>query len=181
METFKNYLKHVQPKHVIGFIVSLLITLAIILFAPELRKFEQMGYLGVFLIVLLGNATLILPAPGLVFVFLLGGALPNPLLVGIAAGIGGTIGELTGYLAGFGLNGVVTHTRMYKKTSKQIDTYGLWAIFFLALIPNPVFDIAGMIAGSVGIRWWKFLLAAGGGKLIKAIVTAYLGYYSLAL
>ncbi len=93
--------------------------------------------------------------------------------MGLAAGVGGTVGELTGYLAGFGASGMITQTKIYAKTSKQIDKYGLWAIFLLALIPNPLFDVAGMIAGSVNIPWWKFMLSAGLGKVIKAIITAY--------
>ena len=58
----------------------------------------------------------------------------------------------------------------------KIDKYGIWAIFALALIPNPLFDIAGLAAGAAGIAWWKFLIAAGIGKTIRAIAFAYIGY-----
>ncbi len=53
--------------------------------------------------------------------------------------------------------------------------YGLWVIFVLALIPNPVFDVAGIICGVLRIPVWKFLLAAGAGKVLKATIIAYLG------
>ena len=173
--------QYFTPKHIISLLLACGTSVAIVSFTGEIRKFQELGYIGVFLISLLGNATLILPAPGLAFVFLLGGSLPNPLLVGLFAGIGGTLGELTGYLAGYGGSGIITHTKAYNQTKKQIDKYGLWAIFFFALIPNPLFDLAGIVAGAVNIPWWKFLLAAGAGKVIKAIIVAYMGYYSFSL
>ena len=48
------------------------ITLAISLNRERLQSFSTLGYLGAFLVMLLSNATLILPAPGLFIVFALG-------------------------------------------------------------------------------------------------------------
>ena len=63
------------------------ITLAIFLFRDRLAHFAAYGYPGVFLVSLLGNATVILPAPSLAAVFAMGAVL-NPVLVGLVAGVG---------------------------------------------------------------------------------------------
>ncbi len=76
------------------------ITFAIVLNEDRMEDIAALGYVGAFLAMLLSNATLILPAPGLVFVFALGGTL-NPFGVGLFAAVGATLGEVTGYLTGY--------------------------------------------------------------------------------
>jgi len=50
------------------------------------------GYLGIFLVSLVGNASIILPVPSFIIVFTFG-AILNPWLVGLAGALGATIGE----------------------------------------------------------------------------------------
>ena len=56
-----------------------------------------------------------------------------------------------------------------------MERYGLAVIAVLAAIPNPFFDMAGIVAGSLRIKWWHFLLAALIGKTVQAIFIAYAG------
>ena len=50
---------------------------------------------------------------------------------------------------------------------------GTLAIFLLAAIPNPIFDVGGMIAGALKMAWWKFLLACAAGKILRFAVAGY--------
>lgn len=72
-------------------VLTLLAVIAIVIFVYSLRgKTEQLaayGYPGVFLIALLANATVVLPAPGVAVVFAMGGVL-NPLLVALGGSHG---------------------------------------------------------------------------------------------
>ena len=70
------------------------LTVAGTYFIPEeqMQGLEAYGYPGIFLLSIIANATVLIPAPGILFVFILGAKLP-PLWVGIAAGLGATIGE----------------------------------------------------------------------------------------
>ena len=52
-------------------------------------------------------------------------------------------------------------------------------IIVLAFIPNPLFDLAGMASGALKLPIWKFLLACAIGKIIKMLMFAYAGYYSI--
>jgi membrane protein YqaA with SNARE-associated domain len=46
-------------------------------------------------------------------------------------------------------------------------------IFLLAAIPNPIFDVGGIIAGALQMKGWKFLVAAALGKSIRLGMTAW--------
>ena len=53
--------------------------------------------------------------------------------------------------------------------------WGPLAVFVLAFIPNPAFDIAGITAGALHMPVWQFLLAAWLGKSLRFILLAALG------
>ena len=80
-------------------VLALFAVVGITLFFYSMRdrveEFQQWGYPGVFLIALLANATVLLPAPGVAVIYAMGAIFSNPLGVGLAAGLGGTIGELS--------------------------------------------------------------------------------------
>jgi membrane protein YqaA with SNARE-associated domain len=167
-----------ELKHLLSLLFAVGITVVLFLFRDEVSKLDSFGYAGIFLTLLLTNATLILPAPTLAIVFVLGKSF-SPLLLGLVAGAGSALGEFTGYAAGFSSSGVVENTEMYKRVEGYIRKYDMLAIAVLAAIPNPLFDVAGLAAGALGIVWWKFLIATIIGKSVKMIVVAYAGFYSI--
>lgn len=141
-------------------------------------KFAAYGYPGIFLIALLANATVFLPAPGIAVVFAMGGVF-HPLGVALAAGAGGALGELSGYLAGFGGGVVVENTAAYARVQPWVRRWGGWAVLLLAALPNPFFDLAGIAAGVSRMPVWKFLLFCWVGQTIKMAAFAYAGSASL--
>ncbi|MDO8340915.1 MAG: VTT domain-containing protein [Candidatus Woesebacteria bacterium] len=161
-----------------GFILaSILISGVIIYFRNSFVKLEGYGYLGIFLISILGNSTVIIPAPVILTAFV-GGSIFNPILVGIITAMGATIGELTGFMAGFGGQAIVSKSKNYEKIERWIKKSGFLTIFILAIIPNPLFDLAGIISGITKYPLKKFLLATLLGKSIKFLVVALIGAYS---
>lgn len=166
-----------KPSRLVRVLVLLFviaISLSIALYGDRLSRLGAYGYPGLFLLNVLASATLILPAPGLALAFGAGASL-HPALVGLAVGTGSAFGELTGYLAGFSGQGVIEDRALYTRVQGWMSRFGLWVIFILGLIPNPLFDIAGITAGAMKIPVWKFLAAAGAGKVIKATLVAYAG------
>lgn len=163
-------------------ILALAVTVAIIAAALALRdragQLAAYGYPGIFLVSLIANATLILPAPGLAVTFAMGGVFP-PLGVALAAASGATIGEITGYLAGFSGQAVAERVGAYDRLEALTRKYGAIAIFFLAILPLPLFDLAGLAAGALRMPMPKFLLATFLGKLIKMVLVAVAGAYSV--
>lgn len=161
-------------------VATLVVTAVIFIFRDSLGELAALGYAGVFLVSLLGNATLVLPAPALVFVFAAGGSLDSFWAVGVLAGVGAAIGECTGYLAGYSGSGIVSRIHLYLKIRTWVERYGVWAVALLAFIPNPVFDFAGLAAGALRMRWQTFMVATLAGKIAKNILVAYAGSISLS-
>ena len=147
--------------------------IAMFLFS-RVGELRHLGYVGVFLISLLSSATIFLPLPGFAIVFAMGAFL-NPVLVGIVAGIGSGLGEITGYLAGYAGHDAMMGTKLFRQNKRGIEKYGPLAIFALAFVPNPVFDLAGMAAGAIKMPLWKFVLATVAGKTLRFILLAYAG------
>ena len=143
--------------------------------------FGDWGYFGIFAIMALSNATIIIPAPGLFAVFAAGGAY-DPLLIGIAGGLGAGLGELTGYLFGYGSAGIADaeKNRQYARVKGWMEKNGFLTVALLAAVPNPLFDIAGIAAGALKYKWWKFLIACALGAIAKSIVFAYFGHSLLS-
>ena len=163
-------------------VILLVVGLTVFLFInrDRVKELEALGYPGIFLVSLLANATLILPVPGVLFTSAMG-AVFNPYLVALAAGTGATLGELTGYMAGFSGQGVIENRKWYDRVTAWMTKYGGITVLVLAFIPNPVFDIAGMVAGALRMPLWKYLIYSWIGKTGKMLIFAYGGSQILGL
>lgn len=149
-----------------------------ILLREQLQRFQSLGYGGAFLIALISNASIIFPIPGIWAIFSIG-SIFHPLGIALAAGTGGALGELSGYLAGFSGQALIERTDIFKRVMPFVQKYGVVGIAILAAIPNPLFDLAGIAAGMLKIPIWKFFLAAWVGQCIKMLSFAYAGSLSL--
>ena len=163
-------------------ILALLFVVALSVFIifnrQKVVELQGYGYLGVFLISIISSASIVLPVPSWILVAALG-AILNPVLVGIVSGIGGTIGEMTGYLLGYGGRLAIDNVALYNRMVNWMKRWGSVTIFVLALIPNPLFDVAGAAAGLLRFPVWKFILFGAAGRIPKNIFFAYIGVWGL--
>ncbi|MBN1231219.1 MAG: VTT domain-containing protein [Anaerolineales bacterium] len=160
-------------------VIAILIVIGLTVFIftlseAQIDNISGYGYIGIAVITFLAYATVLIPAPGLAVVFTMGARF-DPLWIGVAAGLGGALGELSGYLAGYSGQAVIENMNVYQKMVGWMKIYGYWVVLGLALIPNPVFDVTGMTAGVLKMPVWKFLLMVWIGVTLKMIFMAYLG------
>lgn len=152
----------------------LVLTILLLLYRDQIQHLEAYGYPGIFLLSILTNATVLIPLPGVVFTSAMG-AVFDPFWVAIASGSGATLGELSGYMAGVGGQVWLSNLDWYHRLESWISKYNHWPIILLAFFPNPLFDMAGFIAGAGKVPLWKFLLFTWIGKVAKMLLFAYLG------
>jgi membrane protein YqaA with SNARE-associated domain len=149
----------------------------------------QYGYLGIFLISLIGAMSIFVPIPYPVVIFILGGvkdALGNwifdPVLIAVAAGVGSAIGEFSGYLLGVGGRKVIGDR--YKKKmdfiTKLFKKYGSIAIFIFALTPLPD-DLLFIPLGVMRYSLLRAFVPALLGKFFSNLIIAYSGRLSLQI
>jgi uncharacterized membrane protein YdjX (TVP38/TMEM64 family) len=132
---------------------------------------SPIGLLVLFGLAALSSATLVLPAPGLALTALAGAA-ADPIVVGIVAGLGQAVGELTGYVAGRSGSVLLPENAVTARVTGWLSTRGPLIVFVLAAIPNPVFDVAGIAAGVVRMPVAVYFVAAAAGKILKNVVVA---------
>jgi uncharacterized membrane protein YdjX (TVP38/TMEM64 family) len=145
------------------------------LHGADLVALASLGYPGVAMLMFLSSSTIVLPAPGFAAV-LLAGTVWNPLLIGLAAGLGAATGELSGYILGAGGTTVLDlkEGKNWKRVHQWLERHGFVAILVLALIPNPLFDVLGMVAGTAAYPVRKFWIICSVGNTIKYAAMAYL-------
>lgn len=156
------------------------LTIVLLINRERIQELQGYGYPGIFLFSILANATILIPIPGVVFTSAMG-AVFNPLFVSLAAGTGAALGELSGYLAGFSGQAVVEGSARYERVVRWMDKFGEVTILILAFIPNPLFDLAGMVAGILKMPVWKFLVYCVIGKILKMMMFAYAGSWVMSV
>ena len=142
--------------------------------------FEAYGYLGVFIISILGASVLIVPVPHLPFIFLFGSLL-NPWIVGLMAGFGEPIGEIPAYTAGFSGRTAIQSSKRFARLNDLMKRRGTLVLFLFSAIPNFFFDLVGATAGALRYPFWKYMLVVFIGKTIKGWLVAFAGYLLLGL
>jgi membrane protein YqaA with SNARE-associated domain len=141
---------------------------------------KNYGYLGAFIVSLLGNATIFIPIPFALVIYICGSFL-NPLILGLVTGTASTIGELTSYILGIGGRKVIEAKYGHRLDSvgKLIGRYGMLVIFLFALLPLPD-DLLLIPLGMIKYDLRKLITAMFLGKTIMCLVIAYAGFFSFS-
>ncbi len=133
-------------------------------------------YPGAFLLAFFANVTVLIPIPynGIMLAIL--GKASLPWLAAILAAAGSVLGELSGYAAGRAGRQVIGESRAVRWTTEQMRTPARSFIFLLIFSapPNPIFDMAGLAAGTLRVPLKIFLPAVFIGRCVRFLLFAYL-------
>jgi membrane protein YqaA with SNARE-associated domain len=137
-----------------------------------------LGLLGIFIINFFSSATFFVSGPAFLSV-IAGGNLYNPLLVALVAALAASLGDLVSFTIGYsGRSLTYKHPENHKwlyLLESHFKKYGLLIVFLFALIPNPVFDAIGIIAGIFGLKPTKFFIIMLTGRFLRFILLAFTG------
>ena len=176
-----------------GLALTIGLVVAVVLRWDDIRHLQHYGYLGAFLISIFGGATIIAPIPMTPVIFALGTVTRpdfapylGPVFVGVAAGIGETIGGISIYMTGYGggtaaLNGF-GHSKLqkgYHWLMSRMERRGSLVLFAVSAVVNPFFYPTAIVAGATHFKLRKYLLICLAGKTIKGISVAAAGYWGL--
>ena len=173
-ETRKHTLKgKIIPTSILIVVLAIIAGIYIVYgrYPEKLDEFRNFTYWGAFLISLIGNATILLPGAVLLLLTNMGIVLHpttgiiGPILIGVAGGIGAAIGETTGYLAGYSGRTLVLGQKRFERVQGWMRKWGSLTIFSLSIVPF-IFDLVGIVAGSLHFPLWKFILLCGLGRTI---------------
>lgn len=154
---------------VILFLTIIVLSAAIFLMRDRLQNVGEVGYLGLFFLCFAANATVLLPAPSLLIAASCALIL-NPLAVAAVAALGSSLGELIGYAFGTSGSDLSPRFSQFLDNIAQKVTNPSLLVFILALLPLPLFDLAGIYSGGTRMKLGKFFLLCFVGKFLKLLV-----------
>ncbi len=159
-------------------VFSVLVAVVLLRVQEPLDRLGDWGYAGAFVAMLVNNATIVLPAAGQLIVAGLSASL-NPVLLGVVGGVGGAIGELTGYVLGVTGRRVVSAENVDRRLRRIPRRLFGPTLFVFAATPLP-FDVAGIVAGTLRFPVSRFLLWVGAGKILNTIAIVFAARSAIA-
>ena len=146
----------------------------------------QFGFIGVFLVSLIGASSIVFPIPYTVVIFWLSANTNlNPIFLMISAGVGSALGEIVGYTVGYAAKGVVG-----EKTRRKFDAMlkvlmkhkNIWPllIFLFAFTPLPD-DLIFVPLGLARFNFFRVFFPCLIGKLAMFYVIIMGGRYTGSL
>jgi membrane protein YqaA with SNARE-associated domain len=170
---------------ILGVLVTIAMAIAVVYYNEYIRELQHYGYLGAFLISILGGATIIVPVPMLAVVLALGGVMPYTWLVGLSAAAGELIGAIIIYMTGHGASSALSQSKhgiiqsSYERLLGLMERRGPLTLFIVASVVNPFFYPAALAAGALRFGLKKYILIVFAGKIIKGMTVVYAGYFGL--
>jgi len=158
------------------------------------NRFGHYAYAGVFAVNFLANIAIV-PIPGLstlgqAVIIRQAGERTYPWLVGLAGGLGMGFGETPVYYtgavgaraaAGRRVPGPAWFRRaalsLGRLISHLMQRWGVLTIFVLSAVPNPIFEIAGLSAGSTRMGFRRYIVPGVAGKVVRGMILVYLARF----
>jgi membrane protein YqaA with SNARE-associated domain len=162
---------------VAGGIFLVAFNIAVYLAPIDYGAFTSFAYVGVFVVTFLANALIAIPIPYIPIVAHIGATAGMPWLVVVLGALASVLGESVAFLAGRAEEGLVSEHPIYKRVHRVAERPVLAGamLFLFAVPPNPLFDVAGLAAGAVGVRYRVFFVAVFAARLIRLAVIVWLG------
>lgn len=142
-----------------------------------LTTIEALGYPGVFLLMLVGNANI--PIPSEITMTFSGFLVSLGKFKFWLVVLVGTLGDITGSIISYFIADRVSYrlknNHEFQRAESWYLRFGSASIFFGKLVPF-VRAFVAFPAGIFKVKLWKFLLLAGAGAAVWATILTYLGF-----
>ncbi len=174
-----NSKKNNKVVSTIFIIIVIIFSIIIYINGEKIKVIGNWGYIGVMLACFIANASVLFPAPSILIAFSMSSIYPKEI-VSLFAAIGMATGELVGYITGkLGAN--IIKEKQNSKIWNFANKHENIAIFLFALLPLPIFDVIGMVAGYMKMNLFKFWILCFLGKFLKVLVYLFAGNYLIKL
>ena len=146
-----------------------LINVAVFMLPIDYRVFGAWAYPGVFVITFLANAAVALPIPYVPVVLQVARSVDLVPLVVLTAALASVLGESVAYAIGRIEKDLFSDHSLYRRLQRVVGKpmrAGL-LLFVLSVPLNPLFDVAGLAAGALGIPYRIFFWSVFVGRIVR--------------
>jgi membrane protein YqaA with SNARE-associated domain len=147
-------------------------------FAPiDYSALTSFAYIGAFLVCLLANALVAIPIPYIPIIAHIGATADSAAIVVAMGALGSVLGESVAFFIGRAEQGLVSERPIYKRLHRIAERKWLagLVVFGLAVPLNPLFDVAGLAAGAIGMRYRVFFIAVFAARILRLALIVWLG------
>lgn len=162
---------------VAGVAVLIALNIAVYLAPIDYQALASFAYVGAFLVCFLANALVAIPIPYVPVIAHIGASADSAAIVVALGALGSVLGESVAFLIGRAEQGLVSERPFYQRAHRLAERKWLagLVLFALAVPLNPLFDIAGLTAGAVGMRYRVFFVAVFAGRIVRLAFIVWLG------
>jgi membrane protein YqaA with SNARE-associated domain len=175
----------------IGVIVLVLFWSLMLYFFPPSQIIDRIGVtsglLGLFLISFIGGTSILFPFPYYLVAITLAASGTNPLLVGLAAGLGVILGDSTSYFVGYTGKHVISNRldKLFNRIREFCEKKGGWTLWgalllYGTMVPVPN-DVIVVSFGLMRYRFWSVMIPLGIGNILFNTWVATLAFYGYPL
>jgi len=147
-------------------------------FAPiDYQALTSFAYVGAFLVCLLANALVAIPIPYIPIIAHIGATADSAAIVVALGALGSVLGESVAFFIGRAEEGLVSERPIYRRLHRLAERKWLAGllVFALAVPLNPLFDVAGLAAGAIGMRYRVFFVAVFAARILRLALIVWLG------
>jgi len=161
----------------VGIVVLIALNIAVYLAPIDYRAFASFAYAGAFLICFVANAVVAIPIPYIPVIAHIGATADSAALVVALGALGSVLGESVAFVVGRAEQGLVSEHPLYKRLHRLAERKWIagLVLFGLAVPLNPLFDVAGLAAGAMGMRYRVFFIAVFAARLVRLALIVWLG------
>lgn len=160
------------------FILSLTLSIGFFVFQDFFKEAKTLGLLGLFIINFVSNASFFISAPAMLTVFAAGNFY-SPFLIAPVSSLGAAFGDSLSFLIGHSGRHILNHRLqkhiLFRAIEDFFKAHGGWVLFIFSLVPNPIFDSIGLLAGIMHYSPVKFFMIIFIGRLIRFFFVAKFG------
>jgi len=158
--------KHLAKKRVRQAIailgVGLLLISSFSIISPD--PFTRLGYPGIFLFNMFGGSG--------IFLFPSLSRYLNVILLSFVTALGMAVNDSLAWIIGSSGTAVIPRSSSLGHLERGLKKYGLFGIFFWSLMPFP-YDLVGLIAGYLGIKYVPYIIPTFSGKFIRFLLIGW--------
>jgi membrane protein YqaA with SNARE-associated domain len=147
-------------------------------FAPiDYAGLTSFAYVGALLVSFFANALVAVPIPYIPIIAHIGATADSAAIVVALAALGSVLGESVAFFIGRAEQGLVSEHPMYRRLHRIAERKWLagLVLFALAAPLNPLFDVAGLAAGAMGMRYRVFFVAVFAARILRFALIVWLG------
>jgi membrane protein YqaA with SNARE-associated domain len=162
---------------IVGAVALVALNIAAYFVPIDYAAFASFSYVGAFIICLVANAVVAIPIPYIPIIAHVGASAASPAIVVIAGALGSVLGESVAFFVGRAEQGLVSEHAIYRRMQPFMQRKRTTAlILFLLSAPlNPLFDVAGLAAGALGVHYRIFFASVFAGRLLRLALIVWIG------